>query len=62
MLIVGTGLRKVSEEKLFAVGQLQDIIKEPQLSMYDLPAMSRAQFCVHTWKPEGYGGAGDLML
>ena len=39
-MIVGTGLRKVSEEKLFAVDQLQDIIKEPQLSMYDLPAMS----------------------
>lgn len=62
MLIVGTGLRKVSKEKLFAVGQLQDTIKEPELNVYDLPAIGRALFYVHAWKPERRVGAGGLML
>lgn len=42
VLIAGTGLRKVSKEKLFAVGQLYDTIKKPELNVYDLPAMSQA--------------------
>lgn len=29
MLLVGKGLKRASKEKLFAVGQLQDTIKEP---------------------------------
>lgn len=42
VLIAGTGLSKVSKEKLFAVGRLHDTIKKPELNVYDLPAMSQA--------------------